>query len=146
MTSVFLIFGIVFSSLVVEFFSIIPGGLIVPAYLAIFYSEPLRIVGTFSVASITLVLMKFLSGRFLFEKKKKFIITIIISSLFTFFWWKAMPFIFPKGILFETAGWVIPGLLASCMDKHGYFKTLFYTLVVSGVLAALYFFFFIKLN
>ena len=134
----FILFGLVLTSFFVEFSGILPGGLIVPVYLSLYYQEPERIIGTLGVSLIVLLMMKFLAKTFLLSKKQKFSLTIILSSLLTFFWWKWLPFLFPADFIFKTVGWIIPGLFASTLDRDGFLKTLLFTLLITTALFLFY--------
>ncbi|MFO7882405.1 MAG: poly-gamma-glutamate biosynthesis protein PgsC/CapC [Kosmotogaceae bacterium] len=140
MTQLFLIYGITASSFLVEIFGIASGGLIVPAYLALFLSEPARLLGTILISSFAFLIVKFLTHRFLITEKELFIINVLVASPLTYFWWKAMPFIFPVGIVFESVGLVIPGLLAYSMYRHGFINILFRCVCVTVVLGFFYHF------
>lgn len=138
---IFVLIGLTVTSFITEYFSMIPGGLIVPVFLAAYILKPEAIIGTFIVASISLIFLFFLNQFFLIQKKKRLIITIAISSIIVFFWRKYLPSFFPDDLLFEAVGWVIPGILSMSMQKNGYFKTLIFTLFVTLCLLPMYFFF-----
>ena len=140
MIQLFLIYGITVSSFLVEIFGIASGGLIVPAYLALFLFEPARLLGTIFISSVAFLAVKFFSIRFLMKEKELFLINVLVASALTYFWWKVMPFMFPAGVVFESVGLVIPGLLSYSMYRHGFAKILFNCICVTIALGLLYHF------
>ncbi len=140
MTQLFIIYGITVSSFLVGIFGITSGGLIVPAYLALFLFEPARLIGTLLISSFAFLIIKLLTHRFLIKETELFIINVLVASALTYYWWKAMPFIFPAGIVFESVGLVIPGLLSYSMHKHGFINILFKCLCITVIFGLVYHF------
>jgi len=56
-----LLIGIVIAVIFVEIFEIYPGGIIVPAYIALYLDEPFRVLATVLIAFVSLFSYKFLS-------------------------------------------------------------------------------------
>ena len=119
----FSLLGLFFTSLFTSFVAITPGGMIVPLYLSLYLKEPERIIGTITIAFITLFLYRILSALFLIDKKKTVLSMILIATLLTYTWWKFMPALFPSDFIFKTAGWIIPGIFANTLHKQGIIKT-----------------------
>jgi hypothetical protein len=140
MIQLFLIYGITVSSFLVEIFGVTSGGLIVPAYLALFLFEPARLLGTLLISSLAFLVIKLLTVRFLITEKELFIINVLVASALTYYWWKVMPFMFPAGVIFESVGLVIPGLLSYSMYRHGFINILFKCICVTVVLGLFYHF------
>ena len=127
MSLLFVLFGLTFTSFMIEFFCISPGGLIVPVFLTAYIFNPQAIIGTFFVASLTFLFLRHLSHFFLIQKNKGLVLTIAFSTLLVFLWRKYLPFYFPHSFVFETVGWIIPGIFSYTMQKNGFFKTIWFT-------------------
>ena len=140
MNIIYLLFSLTFISMLVEFFCISPGGLLVPIFLAAYYLQPQAIIGTFIIAAISYSLLLFANYVFLIQKKHKFILTILITTGLIFLWRRFLPYLFPQTLLFETVGWIIPGILSYTMQKNGFFKTLLFTTIMSSCLIPFYMF------
>jgi len=114
--------GLSVSLALAEILSIAPGGYIVPGYVAIALDNPVRVVATIGVALLTLLLMRAL-GRFLILYGMRRFVTYLLVG-------------FCLGMLYATLvaehahtpvqaiGFVIPGLIASWMDRQGLLVTL----------------------
>lgn len=138
MNAFFILLGITLTSFITEFFCINPGGLIVPVFLTIYLSKPEAIIGTFLISSCSFFVFFLMNRFFIIQKKQRFIIIIMISSILVFIWRKFVPHFFPHDILFETVGWVIPGILSFTMTKNGFFKTTFFSIITLLFLFPLY--------
>lgn len=116
--------GLLISSFFVEIMGIYPGGIIVPVYIAIFLDQPMRIIGTILVASISVLIYKLFSTRFILFGRRRFVFLLVLSGLLTLLWYKFAPSIFPRGEQMRTVGWIVPGLLANVIERQGFFWTL----------------------
>jgi len=129
--------GLTASLALAEILSIAPGGYIVPGYLALNLDQPARVVATIGVALATFLLMKLL-GRFLIlYGMRRFVLYLLVG--------------FGLGILYATLvaehahtpiqaiGFLVPGLMASWLDRQGVAVTLgsMITVVILARLALL---------
>jgi len=57
--------GLIVAALYVEIMDIYPGGIIVPAYMALFFDQPLRVLATVLIALLSLLTYRFLSRFFI---------------------------------------------------------------------------------
>jgi len=137
--------GIVFSLLIYEkFFKLIPGGVIVPGYLAIAVNEPTVLLFTFVVALITFGIVYGLSNYLVLFGRRKFLITILISFAVGWGvellsrggpseWGLSVPWtglgVIPASI--RIVGYLIPGLIANGFERQGIAKTSFAILIVT---------------
>ena len=129
MNVIFVLLGITVTSFISEFFCINPGGLIVPVFLTTYLTTPEAIIGTFFISTLSFLLFFNINKLFIIQKKHRFIIIIIISSALVFIWRRYFPHYFPQDILFETVGWIIPGIFSFTMTKNGFLKTSFFTIL-----------------
>ena len=96
-----------------------PGGIIVPSYLVLFLNEPERIVGTLIAALLTFLVYRFSSRWLILFGKRRFVFLLLIGGVWAVLWRMLLPALFPATMEFQVIGWVIPGLIASHMDRQG---------------------------
>lgn len=141
MINEFLMIGIILSILFYEITGISPGGLIVPAYIALYVDRPSRIILTIIIAYLTYIIVKILSNCIILYGRRKFAIYILINFLVAFFlkniniyFFKEFgTYIFTVGVI----GSVIPAILAQEIEKNGTIKTLSALLIVSILIKAI---------
>jgi len=138
MNVIFVLLGITVTSLITEFFCINPGGLIVPVFLTTYLFNPEAIIGTFFLSTFSFSVFFILNQLFIIHKKHRFIFIILISTVLVFIWRRYVPNFFPQDILFETIGWIIPGILSFTMTKNGFLKTSFFTIITLLFLSPFY--------
>jgi len=116
--------GLVVSLIVVEVFGVWPGGIIVPAYLAMALDRPARVGATVAAALLTLAAYKVVSRYFLLFGKRRFVVMLLVGGLLI----QASVLLFPKVMAspldMRVIGWVIPGLLANNFERQKLFPTL----------------------
>jgi len=96
-----------------------PGGIIVPSYLVLFLSEPLRLAGTVGTAVLTLGVYLLASRWFILFGRRRFVFIIFVGGLWALFGQTLLPSLFPASMEFAVIGWVIPGLIANHMERQG---------------------------
>lgn len=96
-----------------------PGGIIVPSYLALFLREPERILGTLLAAALTLAAYRLAARWLILFGRRRFAFLILAGALWAALWSTALPVLFPESLEFRVIGWVIPGLIASHMERQG---------------------------
>ena len=96
-----------------------PGGIIVPAYLVLFVDQPLRLFGTLIIAILVWGLYRFASKYLILFGKRRFIFLILTGATGAFLLSYILPQFFPGTIELKVIGWVIPGLIASQLEKQG---------------------------
>ncbi|MCP2521069.1 poly-gamma-glutamate biosynthesis protein PgsC [SCandidatus Aminicenantes bacterium Aminicenantia_JdfR_composite] len=116
--------GILIAVLYIEIFDIYPGGIIVPAYIALYLEEPLRILITISIALLSLLTYKFLSKFLILFGKRRFVMIILLGTI----WSQILSLLFPyfhiNSIELKAIGWLIPGLLANNLERQDIILTL----------------------
>lgn len=124
MTYETLLIGLVVAVLYVEVMEIYPGGIIVPAYLALYLDQPLRVLATIVAALLSLWTYRVLS-RFLFLfGKRRFVMLILLGVLWSQIWLFVLPQLRSGAAELHVIGWVIPGLLANNLERQKFFATL----------------------
>ncbi|MDX9958385.1 MAG: poly-gamma-glutamate biosynthesis protein PgsC [Spirochaetia bacterium] len=129
----YLVLGVVLGILFTELTDVSPGGLIVPGYLALFRDRPDRIALSLVVAVLTVAVLR-LTGRFLILfGRRRFALFLLAGFAIRVLAEFSLPLVNPGFSSLEAVGWLIPGIIASDMDKQGVPKTL----LAAGAVAAL---------
>ncbi|MDR3258038.1 MAG: poly-gamma-glutamate biosynthesis protein PgsC [Fusobacteriaceae bacterium] len=118
-----IILGIVLSIFFSELTGISPGGVIVPAYFAIYLDNPKKILVTILVSIFIYFIVKLISNFAIIYGKRKFalcmllgfVLRYILKSLNIFFISEYDIYFFNDTII----GSIIPGILANDIDKNG---------------------------
>ncbi len=116
--------GLLLAVVYVEIFDLYPGGIIVPAYMALFLHQPARIAATVAVAYMALYSYKLFSRYFILFGRRRFVMVILLGALWAHVWYLIWPEILPQPIGLRTIGIVIPGLIANNMEKQKHLLTL----------------------
>jgi gamma-polyglutamate biosynthesis protein CapC len=118
MTYETLLIGLVLALLYAEATGLSPGGLVVPGYMALFLDQPLRILGTVAVAGLTVLAFRLLSRYLILFGRRRFVFMILFGAVLAQSWALFLPRYFPGSIELRVIGWVIPGLLASSLERQ----------------------------
>ncbi len=133
--------GIAVSMLFYEKQNLVPGGVIVPGYVALTLDRPYMLLSTFAVAIATLLVVKRISNylvlfgrrKFSFMMLMSFAIAWLIQSLVALALSTTLaPSVGPTGI-FQVIGFIIPGLVANSMERQGITKTMYALTTVSVI-------------
>ena len=119
-----LLIGILVALIFSEVLDIYPGGIIVPAYFALYFDLPLRILATLFVAFLSLFLYRILSRRLILFGKRRFVVLIFLGVFWAQLWSFVFPAFFAASFELQVIGWIIPGLLANNLEKQRIFPTL----------------------
>ena len=122
--------GMLISLLFSETVGVMGGGIIVPGYFAMYLQDSLSVFFTFIIAYITYLIIYFLSKYLLIYGRRRVILSLLIAFL--------IGLIFRKGIgtssfNIDYIGFIIPGLIASWMDKQGVSRTVSVVLIQSSL-------------
>ena len=119
------VLALLISLLFTEFTNLLPGGIIVPFYFALYLDDPVKIIATVVSALIAMIAVKFLSRYTILYGRRKFALYLIIGILekilFTYLYF-GNSYMFYN--LSMTIGYLVPGILGREMEKQGVFKTL----------------------
>lgn len=119
-----LLIGLLLALAYAEATRISPGGLIVPGYLALYLDQPLRVAATLAVAGISVLVYRLLSRRLILFGRRRFVFMILLGAVLAQAWFFAHPRLFGGPLELRVIGWVIPGLLASNLDRQKIMPTL----------------------
>ncbi|MGN1163796.1 MAG: poly-gamma-glutamate biosynthesis protein PgsC [Candidatus Ornithospirochaeta sp.] len=122
--------SVIMSFLTTELTGLLTGGMISAGYLAYWFGEPMRIVSTI-LMSILIALILRLSRQFLIlYGRRRFMMAILLSIFGVYLVEKSYFFVSSFSFDMRIIGYIIPGLIASDMEKQGIVRT---TLALSAV-------------
>ena len=108
-----------------EVTQLVPGGIVVPFFFALYLEEPVKILATLLSALIAVGAVKLIGNFTILYGRRKFALYIIIGllekALFTYLYF-GNSYMFYN--LSMTIGYLVPGILGGQMEKQGCVKTL----------------------
>ena len=116
--------GIVLAVFYVEVMDIYPGGIIVPAYIALYLDQPLRVLAIVLIALLSLLTYRFLSRFFILFGRRRFVMLLLLGALWGQLLFLVIPHVFAGATEIRVIGWVIPGLLANNCERQRFWATL----------------------
>jgi len=128
-----LIAGLIVAVIFVEIMEIYPGGIIVPAYMALYLDQPLRVIATIVIAFLGLFTYRILSRRLILFGKRRFVMLVLLGALWAQVWFLTFPHVFPDTPELRVIGWIIPGLLANNLEKQKTLPTLASLFIVATI-------------
>ena len=132
MTEVTVGLGIALSLILSETLGVTAGGVIVPGYIAMHLHNPDQIIMTFIASMIVFFLIRIL-GKFIFlYGKRRLVLTLLLGFIIGYI--SRNHFFSPIDTFsYEVIGNIIPGLIASWMDRQGIIRTSSVILMESSV-------------
>ena len=119
------VLALLISLIFTELTNLLPGGIIVPFYFALYLDDPVKILATVISALIAMVVVKFLSRYTILYGRRKFALYLIIGILekilFTYLYFENSYMFYNLSM---TIGYLVPGILGREMEKQGVLKTL----------------------
>ncbi len=131
MTYETLFIGLLIAVLYVEITGFYPGGIIVPAYVALYLDQPLRVLATIVIAFLSLYIYRALSRFIILFGKRRFVMLVFIGAFLAQLWFLLFPRLFMTSLELRAVGWIIPGLLANNLEKQKIIPTLASLITVS---------------
>jgi len=116
--------GLPVALLLAEITGVVPGGLIVPAYMALFVDQPGRIAATLAAAFCALGLYRWAARYLLLFGRRRFVFLLLAGALIGQIWFLIWPPDFPSSMDLRVIGWIIPGLLANNFARQKIGRTL----------------------
>ena len=129
--------GMVISLFLTETLGVMAGGIIVPGYFALYLHNPIKIIATLAISIVAYLIVHLLSKFILIYGRRRLILSLLIG----FFLGYILRIILDStGILqnnnwieLEYIGYIIPGLIASWMDRQGILRTTSVVLIVASI-------------
>ena len=116
----------------------LPGGLVVPGYLAVSWKNPELILLIVATALITYLLVSILGRFIILYGRRKFAAMLLIGIGLTLLLEMLLPLTPLAAVQLRAIGIVVPGLLANCIHRQGLLPTLTsLVILVSLTIAAL---------
>lgn len=129
-----IILGIIMSIIFYELTEISPGGLIVPGYIAIYLSQPSKILSTVIISMIILLIGKLLSNYVVLYGRRRFAVMVIIGIVIRFVLNVGFVGVSVVGLsIYSSIGYLIPAIIAQDIEKQGFIKTIASMLIVSSL-------------
>ena len=122
--------GIVLSLVLTETLGVTAGWVIVPGYIGYNLHEPIKVISTFSVSLLVFVIVWILSKFIMIYGKRRLVLCLLLGFLFGYL--SKTPELNPD-LNLSVIGNIIPGLIASWMDRQGVVRTLSVILVVAVI-------------
>lgn len=127
------VIGLIIAVLYVEITDVYPGGIIVPAYVALYLDQPLKVLATIVVAVVSILIYKVLSRFLILFGKRRFVMLVLLGALLSQSWSLLSPHFFSERLELRAIGWLIPGLLANNLEKQKFIPTLASLFVVATI-------------
>lgn len=130
-----IILGIIISIIFYELTEISPGGVIVPGYIALFITQPGRIIMTIFLSLATLLVVNILSNYTILYGRRKFGIMIIISFIIRLIMQMSINYLpLPNILATSSIGYIIPGIIAQDIGRQGIVKTVSSMILVASLI------------
>ena len=130
-----IILGIIISIIFYELTEISPGGVIVPGYIALFITQPGRIIMTIFLSLATLLVVNILSNYTILYGRRKFGIMIIISFIIRLIMQMSINYLpLPDILATSSIGYIIPGIIAQDIGRQGIVKTVSSMILVASLI------------
>ena len=117
--------GMGLSLILTETLGVTAGGVIVPGYIALYIHEPYKVIITFLVSLIVLLIIKILSQFMFIYGKRRLVLSLMLGFFFGY-----LSKIYLDSDL-SSIGNISPGLLASWMDRQGVFQTMSVLIIIA---------------
>ena len=122
--------SVIISFLTTELTGLLTGGMISAGYLAYWFGEPMRIVSTLLMSILIALIMRVSRHFLILYGRRRFMLSILLSIFGVYLVEKSYFFVSEFSFDMRIIGYIIPGLIASDMEKQGILTT---TLALSAV-------------
>lgn len=124
--------GLMLGFIFQELTTVVPGGLVVPGYLALYLNEPTRLIIAFAVALVSYYLVKLLGYRVPLYGQRRIIVTVLLAFVLDWGVVMATAHFAPRQLdAVEAIGHIVPGLLACNMPRNGPLVTILSSVIVA---------------
>ena len=108
-----------------ELTNLLPGGIVVPFYFALYIDDPVKMAATVITAWLSFLLIRLLSNVVILYGRRKFalyiVIGLLLKLLFTYVYFGNTDMFHNLSM---TIGYLVPGILGRQMERQGVFRTL----------------------
>lgn len=123
--------GIALGFLFFEITGLTAGGIIVPGYIALYITQPLRIFITLVISLITFGLVSFGAQFLILFGRRRFLVMILVGFLLRAGFDSMRIYLPETGMDLQAIGYIIPGLIANEFYRQGVWKTIMALTIVS---------------
>lgn len=116
--------GLLLALLYKEIMGLYPGGIIVPAYLALTLDHPFPALTTVAVACLSVAIYKLLARYLILFGSRRFVLILLIGGVLSQLCALAAPKLVASPLEFQVIGYIIPGLLANNLERQKFWPTL----------------------
>jgi len=134
MTEIAIGIGMVLSLFLTETLGVTAGGIIVPGYIALYMDDPIKIVITLLVSVVVFLIIRLLSSFMLIYGKRRLVLSLLLGFILGYIS-KLYFSDFNNTHDLSVIGNIIPGLIASWMDRQGIVRTISVILITSSIVA-----------
>ena len=126
--------GLVSSLFFVDAFGLAAGGIVVPGYFALQLSHIDQIAATLIIAILTSMIIKFIGTFTFMYGRRQMVLCLLIGCILALISHHFLVFnVSENTYQLEALGWVIPGLIAHCINRQGVTKTVTMLIITSVV-------------
>ena len=129
--------GLVVSLLFSELFGLVPGGLVVPGYIALYLHRPGEVLLTLAAALITFALVRAASSAVIIYGRRRTVLMVLTGYLVGLALRQLAGGYDGLGTQLDLIGHIIPGLIAIWLDRQGVTETVSALVTVSAVVRLL---------
>ena len=122
--------GMIISLFLTETIGVMAGGIIVPGYFALYLQNPIQIITTFFIGIVTYYIIYFMSKYLLIYGRRRLILCLLLGFLIGYI---LRLIIMDMNLDINYIGFIIPGLIASWMDRQGVIRTISVILIVASI-------------
>jgi len=112
--------GVLMSLALQEAVGLSAGGLVVPGYLALQIHEPKKLLGTLLIATTTWLVVKALGSTMILYGRRRLALSVLVGFALGQAWRHGV--LMGSGqemVELAAVGYIVPGLIASWMDRQG---------------------------
>lgn len=123
--------GLLIGFIFYEWIGFLPGGLVVPGYIALYWDRPLIILSTLLISIVILMFVRGVSSFVILYGRRRFLLFVISGFALQ---WLFQLIVFKTSIIaieIDTIGYIIPGLIANEMYRQNIVPTVLTLSVIS---------------
>jgi len=131
--------GMVISLFLTETLGVMAGGIIVPGYFALYLHNPIKIIFTIIISITAYLIVRLISKIILVYGRRRLILSLLIGFLLGYLLRIILDssgfqiMINDNWMELEYIGYIIPGLIASWMDRQGIIRTVSVIMIVASI-------------
>lgn len=116
--------GVVVSVLFTELIGLVPGGIIIPGYVAVILNRPAALLLTLLLTLATYVLVSLLARVVVLYGSRRFAVTVLIGLALSSLMQLLRPSLGAFFLEWTGIGYIVPGLIAHQFFRQGVVRTL----------------------